>query len=273
MLQRAASLGLARLDSQMLLLHACGQDALNRAWLAAHGQDALTAQQASLAEEYFKRRLAGEPVAYITGFKEFYGLRLNVDNRVLDPRDDTETLVDWALELLHADRAAQVLDLGTGSGAIALAIQSQRPQMQVTATDASADALAVASANAIRLGLPVQFIQAKAEQANWFATLQNHRFDLIASNPPYIAEGDAHLSTLTHEPALALTSGKDGLGAIRSIIAHAAQHLQPNGWLLLEHGYDQASAVQSLLLKQGFTQIQTRADLSGQPRCTGGCVP
>ncbi len=270
LLLSAQSQGLARLDAQMLLLHACGQDPLNRAWLLAHAQDAITASQTSLAEQFFKRRINGEPVAYITGFKEFYGLRLQIDRRVLDPRDDTETLIDWALELLPANQSALVLDLGTGSGAIALAIKSQRPHAKVTATDASADALAVASANAAQLGLPVQFIQADATHPNWFAALQNQVFDLIVSNPPYIAEGDVHLAALTHEPAMALSSGNDGLDAIRSIIAHAAQHLAPSGWLLLEHGYDQADAVHSLLAQASFSHICTRKDLSDQPRCTRG---
>lgn len=269
-LHSAQSQGLARLDAQMLLLHACAQDPLNRAWLLAHQQDTAQPEQALLAEQLFKRRAAGEPVAYLIGFKEFYGLRLAVDSRVLDPRDDTETLVDWALELLPAMQSLRVLDLGTGSGAIALSIQSQRPLAQIIATDASADALAVASANASQLGLPVHFIQADATQPNWFAALQTQEFDLIVSNPPYIAEGDAHLAALTHEPSLALTSGKDGLTAIRSIITHAEQHLNSSGWLLLEHGYDQADAVQALLAQTNFSQICTRNDLSGQPRCTGG---
>ncbi len=212
-------------------------------------------------------------MAYIVGFKEFYGLRLHVDSRVLDPRDDTETLVDWALELLPAKQSAQVLDLGTGSGAIALAIKSQRPLAQVTATDASADALAVASGNAARLSLPINFVQADAAQSNWFAALAGQRFDLILSNPPYIAEGDAHLAALQHEPALALTSGADGLNAIRSIIKHAAEHLHAGGWLLIEHGYDQAQAVQALLARASFSAVQTRLDLGQQPRCTAGRKP
>jgi release factor glutamine methyltransferase len=272
MLQSAIALGLARLDSQMLLLHACGQDPLNRAWLLAYAQDTPTPAQTALAEQYFQRRLNSEPVAYITGFKEFYGLRLAVDKRVLDPRDDTETLVDWALELLPPNQSAQVLDLGTGSGAIALAIKSQRPLAQVTATDASQDALAVASGNADKLGLQVNFILSSAAQPNWFASLGDQRFHFILSNPPYIAEGDVHLPALNHEPALALTSGEDGLDAIRSIIAQAAQHLEPKGWLLLEHGYDQAGLVQALLMQSGFSQIATRQDLGGQARCTGAQI-
>jgi release factor glutamine methyltransferase len=270
LLHSAQTQGLARLDAQMLLLHACAQDPVNRAWLLAHQQDTAQPEQALLAERLFKRRAAGEPVAYLVGFKEFYGLRLAVDSRVLDPRDDTETLVDWALELLPALQSLRVLDLGTGSGAIALSIQSQRPLAQVSATDASADALAVASSNASQLGLPVHFIQANATQPNWFAVLQTQMFDLIVSNPPYIEEGNAHLAALVHEPPLALTSGADGLNATRSIIAHATQHLNPSGWLLLEHGYDQADAVQALLAQANFSQICTRKDLSGQPRCTGG---
>jgi release factor glutamine methyltransferase len=270
LLLTAETQGLTRLDAQMLLLHACEQDPLNRAWLLAHAQDPLTCEQAAVAEQYFKRRFKGEPVAYITGFKEFYGLRLNVDSRVLDPRDDTETLVDWALELFPPEKHVDVLDLGTGSGAIALAIKSKRPLTQVSATDASPDALAVASGNATKLGLAVNFIQADRAQDNWFSALGAQRFHLILSNPPYIADGDAHLPALSFEPAWALTSGADGLDAIRHIVAQAAEHLMPNGWLLLEHGYDQADAVQTLMAQANFSQIDTRKDLSGQSRCTGG---
>jgi release factor glutamine methyltransferase len=169
-----------------------------------------------------QRRLQGEPVAYLLGFKEFYGLRLQVSPAVLDPRDDTETLVDWALDLIPQDRPMRILDLGTGSGAIALAIASQRPLAHITATDASPEALAVARSNAQALGLQVSFTQANASEPNWFSALAGQSFDLIVSNPPYIAEGDAHLAALQHEPAMALTSGADGLGAIRSIIAHAS---------------------------------------------------
>ncbi|GAD23242.1 peptide chain release factor N(5)-glutamine methyltransferase, partial [Acidovorax sp. MR-S7] len=208
------------------------------------------------------RRMAGEPVAYLTGTKEFYGLPLQVDARVLDPRPDTETLVDWALAL--AAPAARMADLGTGSGAIALALQSQRPQAQVLAVDASADALAVARANARRLGLPVRFVQ-----GHWLDGIAGP-FDLIVSNPPYIPATDPHLAALTHEPLSALASGDDGLQDIRAIAAQAPSRLAPGGWLLLEHGWDQAEAVQALLRAAGFGQVHSRHDLAGMARCTGG---
>jgi release factor glutamine methyltransferase len=217
--------------------------------------------------------LQGEPVAYITGHKEFYGLRLKITPDVLDPRDDTETLVDWALELIPADRPFKVLDLGTGSGAVALAISKQRPLAQVTATDASAAALAVAQANAASLKLPVHFVLADAQDANWLSCLDGEVFDLIVSNPPYIAEGDAHLPALKYEPAMALTSGQDGLDAIRSIVSHAKNHLSVGGWLLMEHGYDQAAISLQLLSDCGFVQGVTRQDLAGVDRCTGALWP
>jgi release factor glutamine methyltransferase len=208
--------------------------------------------------------VAGEPVAYLTGRKEFYGLPLQVDARVLDPRPDTETLVDWALEVMAPLASPRVVDLGTGSGAIALALQSQRADAQVLAVDASTDALAVAQANGERLGLPVRF-----QAANWLAGVEG-MFDAIVSNPPYIASADPHLAALTHEPLQALASGSDGLDDIRTIVAQAPNHLRAGGWLLLEHGYDQAEAVQALLLAQGFHQVQSRTDLAGVDRCTGG---
>jgi release factor glutamine methyltransferase len=273
LLQQAQAAPLARIDAQMLMLHACGQSAYDRAWLLAHAQDALTPEQTQRWMSFCTRRLGGEPVAYITGYKEFYGLRLAVSKDVLDPRDDTETLVDWALALIPLDSAFRVLDLGTGSGAIALALKSQRPLAQLTATDASSAALAVAQSNAQRLELDVRFVQADAGQANWLSALPRQQFDLIVSNPPYIAEGDAHLSHLQHEPRMALSSGADGLEAIRSISAHAPQHLKPGGWLLLEHGFDQASLVQSILKRNGFTSLTSQLDLSQIARCTGGKIP
>jgi release factor glutamine methyltransferase len=272
-LQSAQAAGLARIDAQMLLLHACGRDPLDRAWLAAHASDALSPEQLGAWQDAFARRLSGEPVAYLLGFKEFYGLRLKVDAGVLDPRDDTETLVDWALELVPKDRPFKVLDLGTGSGAIALAIKSQRPLAQVSATDASPAALAVAQANSQALGLPVRFVLADVQSPDWFSCLQGERFDLIVSNPPYIAEGDAHLAALRHEPAMALTSGQDGLDAIRSIASHAPEHLTAGGWLLFEHGYDQARVTTELLRGRGFEQAASRPDLAGVDRCSGGLWP
>ena len=258
--------GLPRLEAQMLLLHALGQPPQARAWLLAHDDAALPADAATRLHALATRRLAGEPMAYLTGEKHFHGLRLQVDARVLDPRDDTETLVDWALALLPADAPRRVLDLGTGSGAIALAIAHARPQARVTAVDASADALTVARANAGRLGLAVTL-----HHGDWLAPVAGEVFDLIVSNPPYIAEGDAHLPALAHEPRAALVSGADGLDDLRRIVATAPAHLAPGGWLLLEHGWDQAAAVRALLTDAGFTQVQSRRDLAGIERCSGGC--
>ena len=258
--------GLPRLEAQMLLLHALGQPPQARAWLLAHDDAALPADAATRLHALATRRLAGEPMAYLTGEKHFHGLRLQVDARVLDPRDDTETLVDWALALLPADAPRRVLDLGTGSGAIALAIAHARPQARVTAVDASADALTVARANAGQLGLAVTL-----HHGDWLAPVAGEVFDLIVSNPPYIAEGDAHLPVLAHEPRSALVSGADGLDDLRRIVATAPAHLAPGGWLLLEHGWDQAAAVRALLTDAGFTQVQSRRDLAGIERCSGGC--
>lgn len=262
-LLRSMHLGLDRIDAQVLHLLALGRDLHDRAWLLAHDSDVLPADVAERLEALIHRRLSGEPVAYITGCKEFFGLQLQVDARVLDPRPDTETLVEWALEQLPSDTPLRVLDLGTGSGAVALALKHQRPNCTVTAVDASAEALAVASANAQRLGLALQCVQ-----SHWMDAVSG-QFDLIVSNPPYVAEGDPHLAALTHEPLSALTSGADGLDDIRQIIADAPAHLAPGGWLLLEHGWDQAAPVQALLHQAGFAQVQSRQDLGGIARCTG----
>ncbi len=266
-LTQAHALGLARIDAQLLLLHAVGRPEAGRAWLLAHDTDAMDPEAHAHFMALCQRRLAGEPAAYLTGCKEFYGLALQVDARVLDPRPDTETLVDWALETMAPLPAPRVADLGTGSGAIALALQSQRPTAQVLAVDASADALAVAQANAQRLGLPVQF-----ELGNWLNGVGG-LFDAIVSNPPYIASADPHLAALTHEPLQALASGADGLHDIRAIVRQAPAHLVQGGWLLLEHGHDQAEAVGALLTAEGFVQVQSRNDLAGIARCTGGRWP
>ena len=270
-LTQARTLGLERIDAQMLLLHALARPDVGRAWLLAHDTDALAPGVHAQFLGLCQRRAAGEPVAYLTGRKEFYGLPLCVDARVLDPRPDTETLVDWALEVIapltNPEHPPRIVDLGTGSGAIALALQHQRPTAQVLAVDASADALAVAGANAQRLALPVQFVQ-----SHWLAGVDG-LFDAIVSNPPYIPAHDPHLAALTHEPLQALASGADGLQDIRQIVAQAPRHLKPGGWLLLEHGHDQAEAVGTLLRAQGFAQVQSRNDLAGIARCTGGQWP
>jgi release factor glutamine methyltransferase len=267
-IQYAQSLGLERLDAQLLVLHALGRGNSERAWLLAHGDADLPAAARTRLLEQAARRAAGEPLAYITGHKEFYGLTLQVDARVLDPRADTETLVDWALECMDAVALTPTLiDLGTGSGAIALALKHCRPQWRVHALDFSEDALAVARANAEQLKLEVQF-----RQGSWLKGLEQS-YALIVSNPPYIAAQDAHLAALTHEPLQALASGTDGLDDIRALIAQAPANLFPGGWLLLEHGYDQAATVRTLLQEAGFIQVQSRLDLAGIARCSGGQWP
>jgi release factor glutamine methyltransferase len=260
--------GLDRLDAQLLVLHALGRADVERAWLLAHDTDTLPDTAHATLQAYVRRRAAGEPLAYITGLKAFYGLELLVDARVLVPRPDTETLVDWALELLvHQPRNTRVLDLGTGSGAIALALKHTRPDLEISAVDFSEDALYVAQANARRLRLDVQFVK-----GNWLGAAQG-RFSLIVSNPPYIADADHHLTALTHEPLQALTSGADGLDDIRTIITQAPAHVMSGGWLLLEHGYDQAPAVRALLTQAGFADAQSRCDLAGIERCSGAWLP
>lgn len=262
-LQRAQAMGLARIDAQLLHLFALGRPLHDRAWLLTHDTDELDPGVMARIDSLLQRRAVGEPLAYITGQKEFFGLPLQIDARVLDPRPDTETLVEWALALMPEHTPCEVIDLGTGSGAIALALQHQRPQARVYAVDASTDALSVAQANARRLALPVRF-----EYSHWFDRISG-TFDLIVSNPPYIAAGDSHLSALRHEPLQALASGADGLDDIRAIVAQAPAHLQSGGWLLLEHGHDQAAAVGQLLARAGWQNVQTRQDLAGIVRCTG----
>jgi len=262
-LAAAAALGIARLDAQLLLLHALGQPGSARAWLIAHDDDTLPAAREAHFLALCDRRAAGEPVAYLTGEKEFFGLPLQVDARVLVPRPDTETLVEWSLELARDRLAPRIVDLGTGSGAIALALQSARRDARVEAVDRSPAALAVAAMNALRLGLAVAL-----RQARWLEGAG--RYDLIVSNPPYVAESDAHLPGLRHEPREALVAGADGLDDLRIIVAAAPAHLEPGGWLLLEHGWEQAAAVRALLAAAGFTAVASRRDLAGIERCSGG---
>jgi len=264
-LQQAKALGLDHLDAQTLLLHVLGLDLHDRAWLLKQDGDEPHPDALAAFNHLVQRRLQHEPLGYLTGWQDFYGLRLQVDKRVLVPRPDTETLVDWALAL--GPSSARVVDLGTGSGAIALALKHARPHWQVCAVDDSPDALAVAEQNAHRLQLTVAFVQ-----GNWLSHTQGP-FDLIVSNPPYIAVGDPHWPNLVAEPRQALVSGQDGLNAIRIITAQATAHLSPGGWLLFEHGHDQGSAVQTLLSQSGFMQVQSRNDLAGIARCTGGLWP
>ncbi len=261
-LAAAKAAGLDRLDAQLLLAHVLSRP---RPWLLAHDDAALDAAQDAALHALLMRRVAGEPLAYLVGEKAFHGLTLRVDPHVLVPRPDTEVLVDWAIELLAAHARARVVDLGTGSGAVALAVKHACPSAFVHATDISQAALVVARGNAARLGLDVAM-----QHSAWWAGLAGRRFDLVLSNPPYVAGGDPHLAALRHEPALALTPGGDGLGALREIVAGTLEHLMPGGWLLLEHGYDQADAVRAMLAEHGLVGIETRPDLGGQPRCTGG---
>ena len=264
-LAHAKTLGLDQLEAQTLLLHALGRDLHDRAWLLLHDTDEPSLGILEAFNDLVQRRLQNEPIAYLTGSQDFHGLNLIVDPRVLVPRPDTETLVEWALSL--GLEQAKVLDLGTGSGAIALALKHARPAWQVSAVDASADAIALAQDNADALGLEVHF-----NLGYWLSEVQG-QFDLIVSNPPYIAEDDPHLLALNAEPRQALVSGSDGLDDIRHIIAHAPKHLHPGAWLLLEHGFDQAPQVCALLETHGFLRVQSRVDLAGINRCSGGCWP
>ncbi|UYB51521.1 peptide chain release factor N(5)-glutamine methyltransferase [Xanthomonas sp. AM6] len=267
-LLRDACAQIERADAEALLLHALQRD---RAWLFAHARDPLPAAAAQGFGELLARRAQGEPVAYLTGRRGFWTLDLAVGPATLIPRADTERLVELALERLDPAPGRRIADLGTGSGAIALALASERPQAQVLATDLSEAALAVAQANARAHGLDnVAFAH-----GSWLAPLAGQRFDLIASNPPYIAAGDPHLAQgdLRYEPASALASGADGLDDIRRIAAAAPAHLLPGGWLLLEHGWDQGAAVRALLAAAGFGDVATHQDLEARDRVTLGRRP
>jgi release factor glutamine methyltransferase len=260
--------GLDRLDAQLLVTHTTGR---TRAWLLAHGEAKLDPQQAARVSALIERRASGEPLAYLVGEKEFHGLRLQVDARVLVPRPETELLVDWAIELLGGDLGhlarPNVVDLGTGSGAIALAVKQARPAAEVHAVDLSAAALEVARQNATGLGLDVRFAL-----GSWWQALPDQRFELALANPPYIAGDDPHLDALRSEPRTALTPGTTGLEALAAIVVVAAAHLTAGGWLLLEHGFDQAGDVVDMLSARGFRGIATRRDLAGHPRCTGASL-
>lgn len=242
---------------------------VNRAWLIAHENDALEANQQAALRALLNRRLAGEPMAYILGMREFYGLPLKTTPATLIPRPDTETLVEAALEKIPQNASLNILDLGTGTGAVALAIASQRPQATVNAVDASIEALKVAAENAQSLNLP----NVRLIESNWFSALKGEKFDVIVSNPPYIAQDDEHLKQgdLRFEPLSALASGADGLDDIRKIVYDALDYLKPNGWLMFEHGYDQAEKVADLLRQRGFEQIGHAMDIAGIGRVTFGC--
>jgi release factor glutamine methyltransferase len=252
-------------EVELLLSHALGHD---RAWLYAHADDPLVAADAVQFHALLLRRATGEPVAYIVGRREFWSLDFAVTPDVLIPRPETELLVELALRRIAQNTQVEIADLGTGSGAIALALAHERPRARVTATDASVAALTVARGNAQRLG----FGNVEFAQGDWCAALADRKFDLIVSNPPYIAATDAHLGRgdLRFEPRAALTSGADGLDAIRAIVRAAPAHLQPGGWLLLEHGHDQGAGVRALLEKSGFVEVSTERDLEGRERVSGG---
>ena len=260
-----SSCGLVPLEAKVLLAHVLGRD---RGWLAAHGDAPLTHGESLVFDELARRRRDGEPVAYLTGRREFYGLDLEITPDVLIPRPESELLVELALTRLPADVSARVLDLGTGSGAVALAIARERLRATVLATDVSAPAVALARRNARRLEIAnAQFIV-----SDWFAAVPPGEFELIVANPPYVAGGDPHLSEgdLRFEPAGALTPGFDALAAIRAIIADAPTRLSRGSWLFVEHGYDQAEAVQALLRDAGFAGVHSARDLAGILRATGG---
>ena len=260
-----AQSGLVPLDAQVLLAHVLARD---RGWLVAHGDEPLTLEQEAAFFALAKRRRDGEPVAYLTGRREFWGLLLRVTSAVLIPRPETESLVELALLRIPVDRESRVLDLGTGSGAIALALAHERPRARVFATDISTEALAVARDNARRLGIAnVEFAR-----ADWYAGLpdmwRDVAFDLIVANPPYVAMNDPHLreGDVRFEPAAALVSGVDGIAAIRQIVAGARAHLAPDGTLAVEHGYDQSERVRELFSAAGLSGIVTAKDLAGIPR-------
>ena len=269
-LKAARALGVERLDAQLLMARVLGQ---SRAWLLAHEDAALADAQDAEFQALVARRAAGEPFAYLVGEREFHGLTLTVAPAVLVPRPDTETLVDWALALLHDElrdtTSPAVLDLGTGSGAIALAIKTGCPRARVWAGERSADALAVARANADRLALKVRFAQ-----GDWWSALHGLPdlpvFDLVVSNPPYIAAGDPHLAALAHEPLSALVAADGGLADIVRVASGAHGRLRDGGWLLFEHGWEQAAAVGRILADAGFGDIRTQTDIEGRARCTGG---
>ncbi|WP_395698938.1 peptide chain release factor N(5)-glutamine methyltransferase [Aquabacterium sp.] len=260
----AARLGAERGDAQQLLAHRLQRP---RSWLLAHDDQALPIDLAPRFEAECRQLADDVPLAYLLGEQPFHGLMLQVSPAVLVPRPDTETLVAWALDCLGqaALPTPEVLDLGTGSGAIALAVANAWRAARVTATDVSEAALAVARSNGARLGLAID-----TAAGSWWQAVPGRQFDLVLSNPPYIAGDDPHLPALRHEPHLALTPGGDGLDAIRAIVAGAPQALRPGGWLLLEHGWDQADAVRALLRGAGFAEVQSRQDLAGRMRCSGG---
>jgi release factor glutamine methyltransferase len=263
-LAEARALRIERLDAQLLVAHVLRQ---TRVWVITHG-DAELGEQAQALSALLQRRAAGEPLAYLLGEREFHGLTLRVTPDVLVPRADTETLVDWALELLAGLPAPRVIDLGTGSGAIALAIKHACPRADVHASDLSEAALAVARANGQSLGMAVQW-----HSGAWWQAAPAGHFHLALSNPPYVAAGDPHLAALRHEPAMALTPAGDrgdGLADIERIVAGSVARLHRGAWLLVEHGAEQGDAARGTFERAGLADVQTRQDLAARPRVTGG---
>lgn len=267
----AAALGLdkreARLEARTLAAFAWN---VSPAWLIAHDTDPLTDAQSAQFQTLLTRRLVGEPVAYLTGTREFYGRPFRVSPDVLIPRPETELLVELALERMPPDKAMDVLDLGTGSGCIAITLALERPLARITAVDRSTAALAIAQRNADLLNARVEFLT-----SDWFAALGGRRFDLIVGNPPYIAAADPHLAhgDVRFEPLTALAAGADGLDDLRQLTQAACARLKPGGTMLLEHGYDQADAVRALLRRNGIRHPQSWADLAGILRVSGGKLP
>jgi len=254
----------ARIEVQCLLQHVLG---VQRAYLMAHPEQVLNEEQQRAFDALLASRLRGVPIAHLLGEREFFGLNLKVTPATLIPRPDTELIVELALNRISQTQPCRVLDMGTGSGAIALAIAKHKPNADVVAVDASLEALDVAIENASRLDIA----NVRFKQSDWFSALSGRSFDLIVSNPPYIASSDIHLSQgdLRFEPLTALASGEDGLADIRRIISAAPKHLTSNGWLLLEHGYDQAGSVRDLLTQRGFVEVFSEKDISGIERVTG----
>ena len=261
---RLAQFDDSRAQAEQLLLHVTG---LNRTRLYSDPHMVVKPGAVEKLETLLQRRVAGEPLAHLLGQREFYGLSFQVTPDVLIPRPDTESLIDWALELIPTGEDWRITDLGTGSGCIGLTLAHERPRVTVLLTDASGAALDVARLNTDRLALQ----NASLQQSSWLQSVTGE-FDLIVSNPPYINADSAYLEQgdLPHEPETALTPGKDGLAAIRAITTQAPAHLKPGGWLLLEHGFDQGEAVRGLLEKAGFLQVETRQDLTGNDRVSGG---
>lgn len=258
----------ARLDVELLLAAALGKP---RSFLHTWPERIVSSEAAHTFEGYLRRRRTGEPVAYILGLQGFWNIDLEVATHTLIPRPETEMLVETALELLPGAIPHRLLDLGTGTGAIALSLAKDRPQWTITAVDRVDEAVDLAERNRQRLNLD----NAAVMKSHWFSALERQRFDLIISNPPYIASGDPHLAQgdVRFEPSSALVAGVDGMDDLRIIVSEATAHLEPGGWLLLEHGYDQGAAVRDLLNGHGFEQIQTRRDLGDNERITFGRVP